>query len=537
MIASSPPVPAALRNLAWFNAALLGVLMLALTAYLWPHWVHNPDFSHGFFTPLLSILLFRESRRAGPLRHPRAGGPLLAAVAGLLAAALAGLVAAGLFAVSLGWSHSLVSFALTAAFAVALSAGLAALAAEPLRFAAFNWIALVGAGLWLLSTPLPPGAYSTLSLQLQTWVTGGVLTALHVLGVAARQEGNLIVLAGTTVGVEEACSGIRSLISCVYAGFFFSAFLVHRPWSRALLPFLAAPLAIAMNFARSLTLTLLANAGADIAGFWHNATGFAVLGVTAAVLFVLALLLEPRRGGISPAPAGSAAAAPSSSFLAAAQGSLGGALALAVVITVFFFLHTRPAAQSPAASPDLAAVLPSAPEGWKVFTSADLYRFADALETDHLAQRTYLKGPGGDPVQITVYLAYWPAGRTSVSTVATHTPDACWPGSGWQAEHAAARRVALVLTGGRILPAAEYRFFTKQDFGQHVWFWQLYDGAPITQRDPRSPRELLAIAWRYGFRKAGDQLFVRLSSNRPWQDLANEPLLAEIFTQLRPLGF
>jgi len=41
---------------------------------------------------------------------------------------------------------------------------------------------------------------------------------------------------------------------------------------------------------------------------------------------------------------------------------------------------------------------------------------------------------------------------------------------------------------------------------------------------------------RYGFRKDGSQLFVRISSNHPWSDLANELLLTEIFGRLQALG-
>ena len=501
--ASEQVVPVSLHTAARLNLALLGALALVLCAHLWPHWRHNPDLSHGFFTPLFSVFLLWESRRIGPARHPQLG--------------------------------NLVSFTLTAAFALAMLAGLVALAAEPLRVVSLAWPALVAVGLWLLSAPLPPGTYSTLSLRLQTWITGGVLAALHVFGVAARQQGNLIELAGTTVGVEEACSGVRSLISCVYAGLFFSALLVRRPWARALLVVLTAPLAIVMNFVRSLVLTLMANAGVEISGFWHEATGFAVLGVTALILAGLALILEPR-GRRSPAvPAAPASSTSPFATLAASQALLGGALVLAAAVAIFFVVHTRPAALAANVPPDLAAMLPAAPEGWQSVTNDELYRFASALETDNLAQRTYLKGSDRDLTQITVYLAYWPAGRTSVSTVATHTPDACWPGVGWKSEPAAAARFTPVIAG-RTLPAAEHRFFIGRDIVQHVWFWQFYDGAPITQRDPRSPRELLSLAWRYGFRKAGDQCFIRLSSNRPWTEIANEPLLAEIFTRLHPLG-
>src|SRR5690606_40034894 len=62
-------------------------------------------------------------------------------------------------------------------------------------------------------------------------------------------------------GVEEACSGIRSLLSCVYAAAFFSAALVTRALNRCVILLLAPVLAIVMNFVRSLLLTLLAHRG------------------------------------------------------------------------------------------------------------------------------------------------------------------------------------------------------------------------------------------------------------------------------------
>ena len=43
------------------------------------------------------------------------------------------------------------------------------------------------------------------------------------------------------------------------------------------------------------------------------------------------------------------------------------------------------------------------------------------------------------------------------------------------------------------------------------------------------------LAWYEsdGFRHEGDQFFVRVSSNRPWDQIAHEPLLAEFFNRTR----
>jgi hypothetical protein len=58
----------------------------------------------------------------------------------------------------------------------------------------------------------------------------------------------------------------------------------------------------------------------------------------------------------------------------------------------------------------------------------------------------------------------------------------------------------------------------------------------IDYRDPYSLSALLQIALQYGFKRQGSQYFVRLSSNRPWNELAAEPLMREILTDLGGVG-
>lgn len=522
--ATTQPLPPAIR----LNLGLLGLLVLALSIYLWPHWSHNPDLSHGYFMPVLFLLMLHEARTRGTPRYLPARDWRGALLGAALGAALVLLAAAGLYATAVGWTHPLVAFILTAAAVLALGAGLVVLAADEVRAVPFNWSALLALGLWLLCTPIPPGTYSRLTLSLQLSVSEHVLAALHFLGVAANRNGNIIELANTSVGVEEACSGVRSLISCVFAGFFFSATLVQRRWARAVIILLAAPLALLMNFLRSLTLTLLANRGVDIAGTWHDATGFAVLGITAALLGGLALLLERPVPATAPPPP-AAAGRPRLAY--ALTAGLGAGLALAG----FFLVMTRAAERPGRPPPDLLAILPAQADGWKVETDAEIFQFASELQTEHLAQRTYQRATAAGPLQVTVYLAYWPAGRTPVSAVATHTPDACWPGAGWTPAPVEQPRQYLPV-GNRVLAPAEARLFRFGSFPQYVWFWHLYDGRPLVHTDPRSWSRLLSLAWNYGFRNDGDQLFVRVSCNQPWSALQNDPLMADIFGRLELLG-
>ncbi len=526
---------ARLPRLAQANLLLLGGFVLAVVVLLWPEWRHNADLSHGLFLPVVFVLLLHESRIAAPARF-LSGASTTLTVSLALFVGLLTLALAGLYAAAVDWSNALVIYLLTAALACGLIAGLASFAHERMRLVSFNWPALAAAGLWLLSAPIPPGTYTRLTLGLQLGITKYVLVALHFFGVPANRTGNIIELASGSVGVEDACSGVRSLLSCVFAGLFFSACFVRRTSSRLILIGLSAPLALGMNFLRSLALTLLANAHIDIAGAWHDVTGFAVLGLTAALLGGLAVLLAKREKASE--PAASPVAPPAPTTAPRQQWILASGLLLAAVLVGLFYFNTRPSPRRDAPVPDLLALLPTAASGWSVETADDLYQFRATLQTDTLAQRTYVKhGPDGVSVesQITIYLAYWRANQAPVSLVALHTPDACWPGNGWTMENVPDPRVTLPI-GDRTLPETEYRFFRSGNFPQHVWFWHLYDGRPIRYLNPYSTRELFRIALTYGFRHEGDQLFVRVSGTRPWPEIANQPFVQDFFANTKKLG-
>jgi exosortase len=530
---------ASLRHASWLAKCVVGLLAAAvalLSWRLWPEWRHNPDLSHGLFMPVVFLLLLHDARASGSRRFLRPGLLPTATLSVALLGALLSLVAAGLYAASLGWSHAVVNFMLTGALVLMLGASLIGLSGEGVRLLPFNWAACVSLVLWLLSAPIPPGTYARLTLGLQLWVSENVLRALHLLGVPALRQGNVIQLAAGSVGVEEACSGVRSLISCVFAGLFFSATLVRRPWARVALIVLSVPLALLMNFIRSLALTLFANRGVDISGTWHDVTGFAVLGVTAALLAGLALLLERREKKTSVAVSTTDTAGPSTPARPLQLRLLSVGVAVAAALVLLFVVNTHPSIRQDVPVPDLNAILPTAVPGWAIDTSTDLKQFAGVLQTDYLAQRTYVKpGPNGEPIQVTLYAAYWRAGQAPVSLVASHTPDACWPGSGWEAMTPPVPTSSPTVPGRTLYPP-EYRLFKSGDFPQHVWFWHLYDGRPIAYRDPYSATELLRIAWKYGFSHAGDQLFVRVSSNVPWSVVGQEPLFAQFFARTEPFG-
>ena len=529
------PVPDARPQTPVSTHAICAVLLGLVTVYcvwVWPEWRTNPDLSHGFFAPFIFLLLAWESRHHGTPRWLAAGRGLALGLGGVLGLGFILFALAGLLAASLAWSHALILFLLAGALCCFLTGGLLLLADERVRFMPFNWISLTAIFLWILVAPLPHGTYARLTLGLQGWVTGSVLHTLHLLGIPARQHGNIIELARTTVGVAEACSGIRSLLSCVYAGFFFAAWQIRRPAGRLVLIIAAPLLALGMNFLRSLTLTLLANAGQEIAGFWHDATGFAILAVTALLLALLAMLLESKP--LAPAPV---SAPPDLAPPAGLRRWFFASLAATAALALFFAASSRPAARAGRPAPDLIPLLPASTPGWQVITPNDLYQFADILQTSHLIERTYVrKTSDTDFIQFTVYIAYWSAGQASVSRVASHTPDACWPGAGWTPRPLIDAQQTPGLPGRKIATGEHRLFQNDSGYRQNVWFWHILDGRVLNYRDPYSVPALLKIALQYGFRRQGDQFFIRISSNKPWRTLADEPLVDEIMTHLATLG-
>jgi len=513
-------------------ATVLGLLVWA--ARLWSEWRTNPDLSHGFLALPVLFLLWRRAAEEAPAarglgRRAQVACVTLGSVALLLSAPLA-----TVYAVAMGWSSAPTLFLLSVAMGgAAVLAGTLA-AGEEVRWIRPGWAALVIPVVIVLSAPLPPGTYVRLTLGLQEFITAGVVETLRLFGVPAMRAGNVIHLGTTSVGVEEACSGVRSLISCVLAGFVLSALMLRARGRRAVLVLVAAPLALFTNFLRSLTLTLLARGGVDIAGAWHDGLGFAVLGVTTALLAWLAATLEagdcrePERGG--------PAAKPARETLWPGAISAG-VLVLAALWLGYVVARTERRVTESGPVPDLARLVPAEPGGgWEVRTRDDLFLYSGTLQTEHLLERVYQRRDRGGVTQVSVYVAWWPAGRTSVSTVAAHTPESCWPGTGWVMDKNRSVRRTLPLPGGRALEEAEQRVFWQGKYPQRVWFWHLVGGAPFRPFNPLSWRDQLSVFFEHGVRRDQAQAFVRISTNREWEEIADESLVAEVLKGFVELG-
>lgn len=135
---------------------------------------------------------------------------------------------------------------------------------------------------WLVSAPMVSAVETQLNLALLRKVVAVVAGVFDLLGLPIEQQGNVLVLPTGKVGVEDACSGIRSLTGCLFAGAFLAAVFVERIWKKVALLAVALGLAFVSNLARSLFLTAWAyNHGPEaIEGLVHDLAGYAVLGLT-----------------------------------------------------------------------------------------------------------------------------------------------------------------------------------------------------------------------------------------------------------------
>jgi exosortase len=151
----------------------------------------------------------------------------------------------------------------------------------------------------LFSFPIPSVIYSPVVVGLQSFVATINVELLRLGGIPASQAGSLIHLPGGTVGIDEACSGVRSLQSTVMATCFISYLTLRSRLFQSMLLFLGISLAVFGNLVRSLFLSYTANSqGVQAIEKFHDAAGWSILLFTAVGVAGLAFGLARLEKGI-----------------------------------------------------------------------------------------------------------------------------------------------------------------------------------------------------------------------------------------------
>ncbi|MCS6851589.1 MAG: exosortase/archaeosortase family protein [Gemmataceae bacterium] len=269
----------------------LGSVAAVLTWAYWPTfcdlfrvWGRDPQYSHGYLVPIFAAVLLwlrRPLLLAGE-RTPTWWGlaPLLAGIATRLAG--------GFFYVP--WLDAM-------SLLVVLSG--VALLWGGTRAWRWSWPAIA---FMAFMVPLPYRIEIALGGPLQHWATVASTYMLQTLGQPAVAEGNTILLKDVTLGIVEACSGLRMLV-VFFALSTAVALLAQRPvWEKLLILVSAIPIALVTNVARITATGLLHEyAGSDIANaVFHDLAGWlmmpfalALLGLELWVLSRLLIAPEP----------------------------------------------------------------------------------------------------------------------------------------------------------------------------------------------------------------------------------------------------
>lgn len=143
-----------------------------------------------------------------------------------------------------------------------------------------------------VAVPIPKILWNPVVFSLQSLVTFLNVEALNMLGIAAVQSANVIQLPRGVVGVDEACSGVRSLQSSIMAALFIGDLTLRRRSAKVF--FLASGIALAIvgNFFRSLYLSLTAHhRGVEAVDVVHDTAGWSILIFTAGGLILTAMVV------------------------------------------------------------------------------------------------------------------------------------------------------------------------------------------------------------------------------------------------------
>lgn len=299
-----PSPPATLDGVTRGLGCLLVGMALLTTWDQWTIWSTKDDYGFGYLVPCFAAYVLWDrweelhallTGRSTAVAAPTAGLALsIAQVFAFASLALFGLGAAAraIFGTGIGPTLA-IAFGLTGAALAFTFLSVRGPAGAPATSEA-RWRAvglmLFPAGVWLISGPflyLVDNQIKGVLLTNVTEIVSGLLRANdHVI----RVSGNTIVFAnGDAVGVAEACSGIRSLSACVFAGAFLGALFLEGGFPgallrRAALIGLAGFTAILLNVGRNTFLTFHALAHGskslerDLAGIEHGQPGFSSLG-------------------------------------------------------------------------------------------------------------------------------------------------------------------------------------------------------------------------------------------------------------------
>jgi exosortase len=256
-------------------SVLIGILFAAVLLDMAHDWWTDPALSQGMLLPPLALYIAWIYRRQtlSYAATPDNRGLLLTASACLIF--LLGKFASEFFLMRFSF--------------VLLIAGLI------WTFWGMNYLRSLTFPLLLLAAmvPLPVILYNSMAAPLQLLASDVAAQIAQSFGISVFRDGNVIQLAGTSLGVAEACSGLNSLSALIVGSILLGFLVCSRSVSRLLLFGISVPLAIAVNILRVAGTALIADYNQEFAeGFYHSFSGWLIFVVGFGCLYLCARVLH-----------------------------------------------------------------------------------------------------------------------------------------------------------------------------------------------------------------------------------------------------
>jgi exosortase len=431
-----------------FLILALGALWFVCCHYLSTEWTFNEQYNYGWFVPFFAAYLFwlRWEDRARGWRRMVGGRRFATANPSLDGSEVGSRTEVGkVVAIFLIVCAALILLPLRV-FEIG-SADWRPLAWVHVAAAAtitLSTIYLIGGINWLrqfsfpvlfvfVAVPWPTPVEAPIVQGLMRLIAASAAETLALLGIPAEVQGNLIRLPSGTVGVNEACSGVRSLQTSLMIGLLFGEVKRLRIGPRLVLIGSAVAIAMVANFLRASFLVWIASTrNLTAVGQWHDIAGYTIVAlVFVGTLWIASQWKTDDNGRDAPPgrPDG-AARRPHLVRTSAAAALLLWVLAVEIGAEFWYRLHERNLVARATWSVRWPEKLPGYREIKIDQAVRNILRFDSGREATWGSQKNGVST--SRPIVNYLFFFRWNPGEGTILRARAHRPDICLPAAGWQ---------------------------------------------------------------------------------------------------------
>jgi exosortase len=255
-----------------------------------------------------------------------------------------------------------------------------------------------------------------------------------LLGTPAQVEGNLIRVSNGLVGVNEACSGIRSLQTSLMIGLLLGELKRLSVLRRVALVLCAVAIALLANFVRAVFLVRIA-AVENLSGVdrWHGIAGYSIIALVFLATLGFACFLGRRKAPVPPAESRPQQSTPLPlqfpvSYLAVAIAWL---LLVEIGTASWYRLHER----NFLSGTRWSVRWPEEAANFRKLKIDEEIRAVLRFDEGQAAAWSVPSAPNrsrSDAILCSLFAFRWNPGRNSALLANLHRPDVCLPASGWK---------------------------------------------------------------------------------------------------------